>query len=108
MGRAQGDGGVKSALFVRGGWEGHEPEKTAGIFASFLRKTGYGIEVSGTLDSYLDEEKMRSYDLIVQVWSMGKIPAAQEKGLLEAVKGGVGLAGCHGGLADSFCDNPNY
>ena len=51
---------------------------------------------------------MRSCDLVVQVWSMGEISAEQEKGLLEAVKGGVGLAGWHGGLADSFRDNPNY
>ncbi len=99
---------MKSALFVRGGWEGHEPEKTADIFASFLRNNGYGVEVSGTLDSYLDGEKMRSYDLVVQVWSMGEISAEQERGLLEAVKGGVGLAGWHGGLADSFRENPNY
>ncbi len=99
---------MKSALFVRGGWEGHEPEKSAGIFASFLEDYGYGVEISGTLDSYLDEEKMRSYDLVVQVWSMGEISAEQEKGLLEAIKGGVGLAGWHGGLADSFRDNPNY
>jgi type 1 glutamine amidotransferase len=106
MDRAGGD--VRSALFVRGGWEGHEPEKTASIFASSLRKSGYGVEVSGTLDSYLDEEKMRSYDLVVQVWSMGEISAEQEKGLLEAIRGGVGLAGWHGGLADSFRDNPNY
>ena len=108
MDQTDGDGTMKSALFVCGGWEGHEPEKTAGIFASLLKNNGYGVEVSGTLDSYLDEEKMGSYDLVVQVWSMGEISAEQEKGLLEAVKGGVGLAGWHGGLADSFRDNPNY
>jgi type 1 glutamine amidotransferase len=99
---------VKSALFICGGWEGHEPEKTGGIFASFLRDAGYGVEVSSTLDSYLDGEKMRSHDLVVQVWSMGEISAEQEKGLLEAIKDGVGLAGWHGGLADSFRDYPNY
>jgi len=99
---------VKSALFVCGGWEGHEPEKCAYLFAPFLRGRGYEVEVSGTLDSYLDGEKMRSLDLVVQIWSMGEISDAQENGLLEAVKGGVGLAGWHGGLADSFRDNPNY
>ena len=99
---------MKSALFVCGGWEGHEPEKSANIFASFLREQGYGVEVSHTLDSYLDEEKMNSLDLVVQVWSMGEITGEQERGLLEAVKGGVGLARWHGGLADSFRDNPNF
>ncbi len=99
---------MKSALFVCGGWEGHEPEKTAGIFASFLRKNGYEIEISGTLDSYLDTEKMKSLDLLVQVWSMGEITAEQERELLEAIKGGVGFAGWHGGAADSFRNNPSY
>ena len=98
----------RRALFVRGGWEGHEPEKTAGIFASFLRKHGFEVEVSDTLDSYLDEERMRSLDLVVQVWSMGEISDEQERGLLEVVKGGVGFAGWHGGVADTFRNNPNY
>jgi type 1 glutamine amidotransferase len=39
---------------------------------------------------------------------MGKISQEQEKGLLEAVRGGVGLAGTHGGLGDSFRDNTEY
>jgi type 1 glutamine amidotransferase len=99
---------VKSALFVCGGWEGHEPEKSAGVFTRFLRGRGYRVEVSGTLDSYLDEERMKSLDLVVQVRSMGEISAEQERGLLEAVKGGVGFAGWHGGAADSFRNNPNY
>jgi type 1 glutamine amidotransferase len=99
---------VKSALFVYGGWEGHEPEKCAAIFASFLRTKGYEVEVSSTLDSYLDEDKMSSLDLVVQVWSMCEITDEQARGLLEAVKGGVGLAGWHGGLADSFRNNPNF
>ena len=99
---------AKSALFVCGGWEGHEPERCAGIFAPSLRAKGYEFEISRTLDSYLDEEKMMSLDLVVQAWSMGEITNEQERGLLEAVKSGVGLAGWHGGLADSFRDNPNF
>ena len=99
---------MKSALFVCGGWKGHEPEKSAGIFASFLQERGYRVEISHTLDSYLDEERMNSLDLVVQVLSMGEITGEQERGLLEAVKCGTGLAGWHGGLADSFRDNPNF
>ena len=108
MAYTRGDTGVKSALFVCGGWEGHEPEKCADIFAPFLEGHGFEVEISRTLDSYLDKEKMSSLDLVVQVWSMGEITGEQERGLLEAVKGGVGLAGWHGGLADSFRNNPNY
>jgi type 1 glutamine amidotransferase len=99
---------VKSALFVCGGWEGHEPEKCADIFAPFLGEKGFEVEISRTLDSYLDEEKLSSLDLVVQIWSMGEISGEQERGLLEAIRGGVGLAGWHGGLADSFRNNPNY
>lgn len=99
---------MKSALFVCGGWEGHEPEKSADIFASFLRGEGYDVEISTTLDSYLDEEKMRSLDLVVPVWTMGEITAEQAAGLLDAVKDGVGAAGWHGTMADAFRDNVEY
>lgn len=99
---------MKSALFVCGGWEGHEPETCAGIFAPFLRGQDYEVEISRTLDAYLDEERMKALDLVVQVWSMGEITGEQERGLVEAVESGVGLAGWHGGLADSFRSNPTY
>ena len=56
---------MKSALFVCGGWEGHEPEKCARIFAPLLEKEGYETEISTSLDAYLDEEKMDALDLIV-------------------------------------------
>ena len=99
---------MKSALFVCGGWEGHEPEKCARIVAPFLQENGYETEISTTLDSYLDEEKMRDLDLIVPIWTMGTITKEQEQGLIRAVESGVGLAGWHGGMADSFRQNINY
>ena len=99
---------MKSALFVCGGWEGHEPEKCARIFVSFLEENGYGVEISTTLDSYLDEEKIRALDLVVPIWTMGTITEEQEQGLIGAVEGGVGLAGWHGGMADSFRGSIRY
>jgi type 1 glutamine amidotransferase len=99
---------MKSALMTWGGWEGHEPEKCADIFAPFLKGQGYQVEIYDTLDPYLDKEKMRAWDLIVQVWTMSKITPEQEKGLLGAVKSGVGFAGWHGGAADSFRNNTSY
>ena len=99
---------MKSALFVCGGWEGHEPEKCARLFAPFLEENGYVVEISTTLDSYLDAEKMRSLDLIVPIWTMGSITEEQERGLIGAVEGGAGLAGWHGGMADSFRESINY
>ncbi len=98
----------KSALLVWGGWEGHEPRLGAELFAHLLAEAGYAVEVSDTLDAYLDAERLSRLSLIVPVWTMGTITREQEAGLLAAVRGGVGLAGWHGCMADSFRDNPNY
>jgi type 1 glutamine amidotransferase len=40
---------MKSALFVCGGWAGHEPEKCASIFAPTLQEQGYQVEISTAL-----------------------------------------------------------
>ncbi|MDP8909854.1 MAG: ThuA domain-containing protein [Chloroflexota bacterium] len=99
---------AKSALLVWGGWEGHEPKQCVDIFAPYLHEQGYDVEIVDTLDVYLDERKLRALDLIVQVYTMSTITREQERGLLAAVKGGVGFGGWHGGTADAFRDNPNY
>jgi type 1 glutamine amidotransferase len=99
---------TKKALVVWGGWEGHEPKQCVDIFAPWLEEQGFEVEISNTLDFYLDVEKLKSLDLIVQVYTMASITGEQERGLLEAVKSGVGLAGWHGGLADSFRINTEY
>jgi len=99
---------MKSALFVWGGWEGHEPKQCVDIVAPLIEKAGYEVEISDTLDVYLDADKMKSLDLAVQVWTMGTITAEQEKGLLEAVASGVGFGGWHGGAGDSFRANTEY
>ena len=99
---------MKKALIVWGGWNGHEPKQCADIFEPYLKEQGFQVEVSNTLDSYLDEAKMKSLSLIVPIWTMGAITGEQEKVLLEAVKGGVGIAGWHGGMGDSFRNNTEY
>ena len=98
----------KKVLYVYGGWKGHEPEASVDIFVPWLRSEGAEVTVSDTLDSYLDEELMNTLDLIMQIWTMGEITKEQEKGLLEAVNRGVGLAGWHGGIGDSFRNNVKY
>jgi type 1 glutamine amidotransferase len=99
----------KKALLVWGGWDGHEPKKCADIFGPWLESEGFELTVSDTLDAYLNKEFMLSLDLIVQVWTMGKISREQEAGLLEAVRDhSIGLAGWHGGLGDSFRNNTEY
>lgn len=91
-----------------GGWDGHEPQKGAELFAAFLEAQGYRVAVSDTLDAYLDEAKMQALDLIMPIWTMGSITPEQERGLLSAVSSGVGLAGWHGCMADSFRNHPEY
>ncbi len=99
---------MKKALCVWGGWDGHEPKLCVDFFAGFLREKGFEVEVSDNLDPYLDAQKMAALSLVVQCWTMGTITDAQQNGLLAAVKGGVGLAGWHGGLCDSFRNNVDY
>ena len=98
----------KSALIVWGGWEGHEPKQCADIFAPWLREQGYDVEVVNTLDVYLDAAKMNALSLVVPIWTMGTITPQQEKGLLDAIANGVGIAGWHGGMGDSFRNNTEY
>jgi len=99
---------MKSALLVAGGWDGHEPQQCAELFAAVLRDDGYAVAIADTLDVYLDPARLGALDLIVPIWTMGEITAEQETGLLEAVAAGVGIAGWHGGMGDSFRNNPNY
>lgn len=99
---------TKSALFVVGGWEGHQPQQSAELFASILTSEGYNTTLVKTLEVYQDAEALKQYNLIVPVWTMDKITKEQAAGLLEAVKSGVGIGGWHGTMADSFRDNTDY
>lgn len=105
---AQQPAAKKKVLVVWGGWPGHQPKETVDLFAPWLAEQGFEVEISNSLDSYLDAEKLKGLSLIVQAVTMGTITPQQEKGLRDAVRSGVGLAGWHGGLADSFRANPEY
>jgi type 1 glutamine amidotransferase len=98
----------KKAIMVWGGWMGHEPDQCVAIFKPFLESQGYDVAVFDTLDAYLDTEMVMALDLIVPVWTMGTITREQEQGLLNAVKSGIGIAGWHGGMGDSFRNNVEY
>lgn len=99
---------MKKALFVWGGWEGHEPKQCTDIFAEVLRNEGYEVVISDTLDSYLDEELMMAQDLIVQMVTMSEITNEQLKGLQTAIESGIGFGGWHGGSGDSFRQSTDY
>lgn len=95
------------ALVVYGGWDGHQPKEVAAIYTELLEKHGFSVTVSDTLDAYATED-LTTYRLIVPIWTMGTITPEQLNPLLAAVKGGVGIAGCHGGMCDSFRAETEY
>jgi len=98
----------KKILYVWGGWMGHEPDKCRDVFVPWLQSEGAKVTVADSLNAYLEPGMKDNYDLIIQSWTMGTIESKQEKALLEAVKSGVGIAGWHGGLGDSFRNNTEY
>lgn len=98
----------RKILYTWGGWTGHEPEQSIALFKPWLESEGATVEVHDTLDPYADAEYMNGIDLVIQIVTMSQISRAQERGLLEAVKNGVGIAGWHGGLCDSFRQNVEY
>ncbi|WP_188540856.1 ThuA domain-containing protein [Paenibacillus segetis] len=99
---------MRKALIVWGGWDGHEPEQVAGIFAAILRQEQFEVEVSNTLEAFADAKKLMGLDLIVPVWTMGEISQELVDNVSAAVQNGTGLAGCHGGMCDSFRNNVDW
>lgn len=92
---------TKKALIVQGGWDGHQPKEVSELLGGQLRENGFEVTISDTLDAF-KEHDLTQLDLIVPIWTMGKIEKEQLLPVLEAVKGGVGLAGVHGGMCDAF------
>jgi uncharacterized protein len=97
----------RSALIVWGGWEGHQPEQCAAIVEKFLVEDGFVVEKENKTTVFADPDLVR-FDLIIPIYSMGSIADAESKNLCAAVESGVGLAGFHGGMGDSFRSNTNY
>jgi len=98
----------KKALIVYGGWGGHQPKETAEILAGELKSAGFEVELSDTLDAFLDGAKLKALDLIVPHWTMGPLSGDQEKSLVAAIESGVGLGGIHGGMGDAFRSATGY
>ncbi len=98
----------RKVLMVYGGWDGHQPDVFAQRVSKWLTEDGAIVTISDSLGVYTNKEIMDNTDLIIQYWTMGQITKEQFQGLETAVKNGTGLAGCHGGLGDSFRNNPEY
>lgn len=98
----------RQALIVRGGWEGHSPVAATDLFVPHLVASGFVVQVEESTAVYADDGVMASVDLIVQCVTMSTIEADELAGLTSAVRAGTGLAGWHGGIADSFRASSDY
>lgn len=98
----------RTALVVRGGWEGHVPVAATGLFVPFLEKQGFEVHLADGPAVYADAAFMSGVDLIVQCHTMGTIEPAEVDGLRAAIHAGTGMAGWHGGIADSFRASSHY
>jgi type 1 glutamine amidotransferase len=98
----------KKVLFTYGGWDGHEPKQCRDIFVPWMKSAGAEVFVFDNLSCYADTALMNKIDLVVQTWTQGEIKGEEERGLLNAIKWGVGLAGWHGGIGDSFRNNVDF
>ena len=76
---------AKKSLMMWGGWEGHEPKQCVDIFAPLIEDAGFDVDVETSLDIYTDAERMATYDVITQVYTMSSITKEQEKGLLDTI-----------------------
>lgn len=92
---------MRNALIFFGGWGGHEPEACSSIFANLLKQHNFNVECHEGVDILLKTE-LTKFDLIIPMVTMGEISYEAISKLCDAVKSGVGLAGFHGGMGDSF------
>ncbi len=98
---------MREALIVWGGWSGHEPEQCAAIIRGMLEEDGFKVYVENTTEAFADPS-IKDLSLIVPIVTMSKIEKEEVTNLSDAVRGGVGLAGYHGGMGDSFRDAVDY
>ncbi|MGP5265982.1 ThuA domain-containing protein [Brachybacterium alimentarium] len=104
----QGSPTTRTVLVVRGGWDGHQPIEATDLFIPFLEENGFSVRIEESPAVYADAEYMATVDLIVQCNTMSTIEKEEFEGLRDAVEAGTGLAGWHGGIADSYRNNSDY
>ncbi|MEL7534830.1 MAG: ThuA domain-containing protein [Bacteroidota bacterium] len=98
----------KKILMVYGGWKGHKPKEYTKMVAKWLEEAGAEVLISDSLGVYKDSVLMSTIDVVVPSWTMGQISKGASAGLLKTIKNGTGIAGCHGGMGDSFRNNTEY
>ncbi len=96
------------ALLFYGGWLGHDPLGVACRLAQMLEREGFECDVREGTACLARLEPLLEYSLIVPNISMGSISETEARNVCEAVARGVGIAGLHGGMCDSFRDNTDW
>jgi uncharacterized protein len=98
---------TRKAMIVWGGWPGHDPDLCASMIRGWLVKDGFEVRIETKTEAFLDPA-LKDLSLIVPIYTMSTITKPEATALCEAVKGGVGLAGHHGGMCDAFRDSVDY
>lgn len=99
---------TRNALVVRGGWDGHHPVEATDLFIPFLRENDFEVTIEDDPQVYADAARMAATDLVLQSVTMSQASREAVSGLRAAVAAGTGLAGWHGGIADSFRNSSDY
>ncbi|MEP1206484.1 MAG: ThuA domain-containing protein [Rhizobiaceae bacterium] len=98
---------MKKALIVWGGWEGHTPQACAKVISEMLQEDGFDVEISDSTGAFADPA-LHQFSLIVPIITQSTIENEELSNLTSAVESGVGLAGFHGQMGDSFRDAVDY
>ena len=98
---------MKKALIVWGGWEGHTPEACAQLVGEMLIENGFEVQISDSTQAFANPQ-LNELSLIVPIITQSQIGDDEVANLIAAVESGVGLAGFHGGMGDSFRDVVDY
>jgi uncharacterized protein len=97
----------KNALIAWGGWEGHTPERSAGIAREILAAHGFQVTLVNGTAAFADPDLGR-FDLIVPAITMSEIAKEEVENLTATIRSGAGLAGFHGLMCDAFRKETEY
>ena len=83
------------------------PDLCASMIRGWLKAEGFEVRIETTTEAFGDP-RIHDLSLIIPIYTMSKIEKADALNLCAAVRGGVGLAGHHGGMCDAFRDSVDY
>jgi len=97
----------RKVMILQGGWDGHEPKLVGARFKKYLESENFEVTIEENLEVLSNIERLKELDLFIPIWTMCKedLPKPYFESICEAVGGGVGLAGNHGGMCDAFRNN---